>query len=300
MGKGPTKTEPAAAADAEAGQETAELEQSLFPGAPTVANLNEADILASLSAWARAFGTDRETLRRVLLEREVQPVAERAGHKLYAARHVYKAWSEGSDETDPDKLSPFKRRAWYQGEREKMHLQIERGELVAAIEVERTMGRLLQIAVRGFETVQDRIERDAGLTPQQAAVLERHIDRIREELYEEIVSRGSDEDDGEEGPAARSQSDVAGATPAQPPAATPPPTMVPSGGSSAVDDAVAFLRRSLAAGARPTAELIDDAKKVGLSEATLRRAKAQMGAAVIARRQGRGWVWELAQDARDA
>jgi len=276
-----------------------DVEQTgLFPGAPKVADLNEADILASLSAWARAFGTDRETLRRVLLEREVQPVAERAGHKLYAARHVYKAWSEGTDETDPDKLSPFKRRAWYQGEREKMHLQIERGELVPSIEVERTMGRLMQLFVRGLETLQDRVERDAGLAPAQATVIERHVDRIREELHAEIAGRASDDEEPEASAtstAAQPEQTLAEATPSAPPAAAAPPP-----GSTAIDDAISFLRRALAAGARPTTELIDDAKKVGLSEATLRRAKAQMGAEVIARRQGRGWVWELAQDAQGA
>lgn len=288
MAEGPIKE---GDAQAVAGDEAPEdLEQSgLFPGAPIVANINEADILASLSAWARAFSTDRETLRRVLLEREVQPVAERAGHKLYAARHVYRAWSEGADETDPDKLSPFKRRAWYQGEREKMRLQQERGELVADIEVERTYSRLAQLFVRGLETIQDRLERDAGLTPQQATVLERHIDRMREELAKEVLSRGTDEDDGVELAEPPAED-------APPPRAAAPPA--PPAGSSAVDDAIAFLRRSLAEGARPTAELIADGKKVGLSEATLRRGKAQMGAEVIARRQGRGWVWELAQDAQ--
>lgn len=309
MGEG-CITEPSGPTEPENGEQTSELEQSaLFPGAPTVANLNEADILASLSAWARAFGTDRETLRRVLLEREVQPVAERAGHKLYAARHVYKAWSDGTDETDPDKLSPFKRRAWYQGTREKMSLQIDLGKLVAATDVQRTMGRLLQLAVRGFETLQDRIERDAGLSPQQAAVIERHVDQIREELYAEIMSGGSDEEEGEDdaqtspvaGPpaaaASSSSSDPAPAMPL-PPASPPAAASSSSSASSAVDDAIAFLRRSLAVGARPTAELIADGKKVGLSEATLRRAKAQMGAEVIARRHGRGWVWELAQDAQ--
>lgn len=296
MVDGKDQTEPAA----DETPATEEAEQSgLFPGAPTVASLNEADILASLSAWARMFGTDRETLRRVLLEREVQPVAERAGHKLYAGRQVYKAWSDGSEETDPDKLSPFKRRAWYQGEREKMQLQIERGELVSAIEVERTMGRLFQLFVRGAETLQDRIERDAGLTPEQALVVETHIDRIREELYAEIAGGAADEDD--EAPASMPPpASAAGEPPQHPPAPRAPRAAVAAtAGSSAVDDAIAFLRRSLADGALATADLIKDAKKVGISEATLRRAKAQLGAEVVARRQGRGWVWELAQDAQD-
>lgn len=265
------------------------VDQAQMFESPTVANLHETDVLASLSAFARAFGTDRETLRRALLEREVEHVTERAGHKLYALRPVYQAWTAGVADIDPDKLKPFQRRAWYQGEREKMALQLERGQLVEAIDMERTLGRITQIYVRGLETAADVVERDCGLTPPQAARLEAHLDRIREDLYQAMTEGG---DEREEAPSPS-------ATPAAQEASGAPVTEkrvsreTSGGGSSALDDAIAYLRAELAAGARPTASLIAAGKKAGLSEPTLRRAKAQMGAELEAKRQGKGWIWQL-------
>jgi len=269
-------------------QKRAEEQNEMFQK-PTVANLHDSDILASLSAFARAFGTDRETLRRCLLEHDVEPSGERAGHKLYALRHAYEAWTATVENVDPDKLKPFQRKAWYQGDREKLNLQLERGQLVDAAEMERTIGRLNQLFVRGLETLEDVIERDCGLNPQQASTMQRHADQLREELYKLIAGEDIDEeltDAPPEVPVTK--------TPPELPIARPPverPVSRETG--SAVDDGIRFLQAELAKGPRPTAELLEAGKKVGLSETTLRRAKAQLGKGIAARKQGRGWVWQL-------
>lgn len=268
---------------------------AMFPGGPTVASLHESDILASLSAFARAFNTDRETLRRCLLEHEIEPAGERAGHKLYALRHVYHAWAEETEETDPDKLTPFKRRAWYQGEREKVTLQELRGELVPALEMERHLGQVLQLLVRGLETAPDVVERECGLSPKQAASFERHIDKVREDLYQAVLESGAESDEPPQvEPQAKNDLPVpvTSAQKRKPKRKAARPAA--AGTSSAVEDGVTFLQKALARGPRPSSELIAEGKKSGLSEATLRRAKASMGEAIEARRQGRGWAWQLA------
>lgn len=288
-----------------------EEQQQMFPGGPTVAALHESDVLASLSRFARAFDTDRETLRRCLLENNVEPAGEHAGHKLYALRHVYRAWTQATEDTDPDKLTPFKRRAWYQGEREKLHLQVERGELLEGTEVERMLGQVLQLCARGLETAQDVVERDCGLAPAQAAKLEGHLDSIREELFQAIQDVGLEESPQPEAVQTSAQAGDetktsdretkagGGATKQRRPETksakreTRTRRPAPSLSGSAVDDAAVFLREQLAAGPKPKGELVKAGKKFGLSDATLRRAKASLGDELVARRQGRGWVWEL-------
>ncbi len=259
-----------------------EQQQAMFPGGPSVASLHETDLLASLSAFARAFGTDRETLRNCIVENEIQPAGERAGHKLWALRHVYQAWTATPEEQDPDKLSPFKRRAWYQGEREKLALQVSRGELVDALEVERTLGRLMQVLARGLETVLDVIERDCGLSPSQASAGEKHIDEIREELYRELTA--VDDETDPDTPAVGASEE----TPAVPRKAPPA-----SEASNAVEIAIAFLKHELADGPKGTKAILEAGKASGLSESTMRRARKTLGDRITAKREGRGWVWVL-------
>jgi len=62
------------------------------------------------------------------------------------------------------------------------------------------------------------------------------------------------------------------------------------------DHAVAFLARYLAGGARPSDEVIRDGKAGGLSEITLRRAKATLGVAVVKVGFPGRWTWRLPED----
>ena len=250
----------------------------MFEGA-NVSKIEDGDILASISAWARIFSTERETLRRRLLASNVTAKGERNGFPVYGGRDVVSAWLAGPEaRVDPDSLTPFQRRAWYQGEHEKLKLQQERGELVPAIEVEQTIGKMVKLFVLGLDTLVDSIERDAGLTPLQAHRVEKHVDKVRESLYQSLATEPAAPDTAE--------------TPPKAAPASPDPASLPPG--SAVDEAVQWLRSALAKGAKPAPKLISAARKAGISEGTLRRAKAQLGAAVVARREGRGWVWEQA------
>jgi len=74
-------------------------------------------------------------------------------------------------------------------------------------------------------------------------------------------------------------------------------------GKSALDDAVDFLKDELGDGPAEAAQVWRDAREAGLSEKTVKRAKAMLG--VVTRRQGetgrRGagkWAWELPQLSR--
>jgi hypothetical protein len=67
---------------------------------------------------------------------------------------------------------------------------------------------------------------------------------------------------------------------------------------SAIDEAMEFLREALADGARPAEEILREARKAGISERTLHRAKTQLGIKVKrigtpGKRGGGSWYWDL-------
>lgn len=96
--------------------------------------------------------------------------------------------ASGMEGIDPDKLEPFKRKAHYLAEAEKLNLEKQRGELVPRIEVEQEQGRIAKIVNGVLETATDILERDAGLTPKQAHKLQESIDRLREQIAHELTS----------------------------------------------------------------------------------------------------------------
>jgi phage terminase Nu1 subunit (DNA packaging protein) len=94
---------------------------------------------------------------------------------------------DGSDETDPDSLTPKERLDWYKGEAEKRKLQVADGQLLPAVDHERQMAELLKLSVNWAETFPDVMERDAGLSPEQVERVQAAVDRQRERLHQTWV-----------------------------------------------------------------------------------------------------------------
>ncbi len=139
----------------------------------------------NLSQIASEFGVARETARKRLDDAGVGPSETRGGHPAYRLRDVLEAFA-GEEGFDPDKLKPWERKAHYQAEHEKLKLQVERGELVPFMEVERGEGEIFAIVTQAWETAPDVLERDVGLTAMQLARLERHFDEARNALYRRL------------------------------------------------------------------------------------------------------------------
>src|SRR5262245_52991698 len=128
------------------------------------------EVSFSLGTWAAQAGLSRDVMRRIVTEQGVQPSGKRSGHPLYAATDIIRALlANAGASDDPDKLKPWERKAHYQAEHEKLRLQVERGELVPSIEVERGHGQIFAIATQCFDTLPDVLERDVGLSPLQLA-----------------------------------------------------------------------------------------------------------------------------------
>lgn len=251
---------------------------------PDAARAITADDLSTIARFARWVSADPETVRRRIVVAGVQPVTERGREILYSIPALFTVWATPSE---------FVRRARVQADEIELRVRTKRGELVEALDVERTIGAQNQLFVRGLQTLLDVIERDCGLTPNQAAKMEQHIDGLLEDMHRQIVGGALDDEE----PTAPAPVE-APATNSKPKAETSESAVQRSSGGSAVEEAIAFLREALAGGARSTAELVEACVARGLSQATLRRAKAQMGDEVQAKRSGRGWAWQLAQGAQ--
>ena len=75
----------------------------------------------------------------------------------------------------------------------------------------------------------------------------------------------------------------------------PPPAKRPGPDPQERNEAVEWLRDALAEGPRPVRDLLTEAKKDGISEGTLKRAKKQIGAVAGKVGWDAGWVWRLAE-----
>jgi hypothetical protein len=148
----------------------------------------KAGISLSVSSLADEFDCARETLRKRLEDANVKPAEQRGGHPVYRLRDALRAWVDGlRSDVDPDELEPFKRKAHYQAEREKLELQTERGELIPRIETEREQARIISILAQALDTLPDIVERDCWATPNQLEKIEKICDQLREKIYSELT-----------------------------------------------------------------------------------------------------------------
>jgi phage terminase Nu1 subunit (DNA packaging protein) len=142
---------------------------------------------------ARLLNMTERRLQQLARE-GIVPKAARGQYPLAGCVRAYITYlqSQGQvDSSNPDRLSPFQKRAHYQAELDKLKLESERGELIPRIEVEQEMAGLLKVVAETFDTLPDLLERDCGLAPKHLARVETALDRARETLYERL---GQDDD----------------------------------------------------------------------------------------------------------
>ena len=146
-------------------------------------------VLLSISQLSQETGFTRETIRKRIASNDVNPAGKRRGYDVYRLRDAIPALFEATaGEVDPDKMDPFKRRAYYQGELDKLKLQTEAGELVPSFEVEATFGQIFKTLTQALDTWPDIIERDVGASPQVVHRLELAIDELRSNIYSELTT----------------------------------------------------------------------------------------------------------------
>lgn len=133
-----------------------------------------------------------------LAKQGVVPKSARGRYPLAGTIRAYIKFlqeSGGSDEArDPSRMDPFKARAYYQAQHEKLMLDLKVGDLMSRVEAEREFGRLFDIMGRCLDLLPDQLEREGLVSPDGAARVEALLDRTRVELHAMVIGR--DEDDG--------------------------------------------------------------------------------------------------------
>lgn len=125
-----------------------------------------------------------------------QGVIPKAGRALFRLADSVRAYVKYIQQTatrqdgtiaDPEKLSPFLRKAHYAAERDKLKLRAEVGELIPHGDVEEGYAIIFKVVARFADTLPDIMERDCGCTSQQLAKIEERLDAMRNELQATIV-----------------------------------------------------------------------------------------------------------------
>lgn len=146
-------------------------------------------VKVSIRQFAEETGIHRDTIVKRIDAAGLKPSGERAGHPVYRLKDLLRAAYQTAEDgaVDPDKLEPFKRQAHYKAEHLKLQVETEQGELIPRIEVEQESARVMRVQSMFLDTLPDVLERDCGLSAQTVAVLEKRIDRAREDLYKALT-----------------------------------------------------------------------------------------------------------------
>jgi len=142
----------------------------------------------TVTQLAEECGFARETVAKRLSGAGIAPAGKRGNYDVYRLRDALPAVLRlDSDDADPERLDPFRRRAYWQAENERLKHEASQELFIPAAEVEATMARLFKAVVNAFETAPDVVERDCGVASDVVERLDRHFCSRRLELYAQIT-----------------------------------------------------------------------------------------------------------------
>jgi hypothetical protein len=140
----------------------------------------------SISQIAEGLGADRKTVARRLAESGAQPSGKRAGYPVYGLTEIIRAMADHTSQnatgTDPDRMQPFQRRAWFQSELARLELETAKGDLMRREHVAAAIGAIFGPMIRELETLSDRSERDLRIRPELVEYIRREVRATREAM----------------------------------------------------------------------------------------------------------------------
>jgi hypothetical protein len=142
----------------------------------------------SIAKIAEAFGLDRKSVRRKLLEANMPVAGTVKGNSVYALRDVgpvlFGSLCPGDVEVaqDPTRMEPKERKDWFQSENERIKLQKSLRQLIPDSEVMGVFSAMSGAMVQVLDTLPDILERDCALSPQAVLAVQSIIDNLRNEL----------------------------------------------------------------------------------------------------------------------
>lgn len=156
--------------------------------------------------------TSAETLAHLLnlTARRVQQLARegvmvRGGkgrYRLTESVRAYNAYLQatgGAGDGDPSRLDPFRRRAHYQAESERLELETRAGTLIPRDDVERTFARVFDQLARFLDVLPDRLERAGLANADQAERIVEWTNAARIELHAALTATEPPAEGGDHG-----------------------------------------------------------------------------------------------------
>lgn len=142
---------------------------------------------------ARVFDCTERRVQQLARD-GVIPRSGRGKYPFFAAVRAYIAFlrEAGAVEKagaafDPERLDPFKQRAWYDAQIQKLELGRKLGTLTPRSDHEEVLGVLVDLFVRFLETLADRTEREGFADHAMASRIGEWTDQVREEMFTEIA-----------------------------------------------------------------------------------------------------------------
>lgn len=159
----------------------------------------------SVSRLARCFGLHRQTVKKRLTDAGVVPSDVRRGAAVYHVRDASPAIlapdMEAEDPAfyqDPAKMQPSDRKDWFQSEQARVNLEKELRQLIHEVEVRREFAGLVKNFTAFLDQLLDMLDR-AGVDPDKLDQVEKELDSLREQLYQQVMEYEAPGDDAGEG-----------------------------------------------------------------------------------------------------
>ena len=146
----------------------------------------------TIGAIADEFGMDWRTVRSRMRDANVEPAGTDRGKPVYALRDVAEAVfaksviSAKSDDFDPETYPPKERKDWYEGEKIRIALEVQQGELVTLEDFRAELARVLKQIAATLETLPDAIDRKCHLSPDAIEQMQKLIDEQRLAIAERL------------------------------------------------------------------------------------------------------------------
>lgn len=148
----------------------------------------ERGIWLSIHQFCREAKRDRENVTKKVLLMNLRSVKGPTGQPMYALGQLMEAvfFRNEKGEFDHDALDPFRRKAHYAGELDKLNLMTKAKDLLPRTLHEQTLAALFKVVSHFCDTLPDVLERDCGLNPAALKSVEERLDAAREDLYKTV------------------------------------------------------------------------------------------------------------------
>lgn len=154
----------------------------------------------SVAKIAEAFGLNRGTVKKRLLDANT-PIANMVrGNPVYALRDIgpilFGADPDANTNSlqDPSSMPPKDRKDWFQSENERIKLETTLKQLVPVADVHLEMAVLVKAITQVLDTWPDKLERDKGWNAEQLTEAQIIVDELRDLLASKVLDAEDDDE----------------------------------------------------------------------------------------------------------